>query len=234
MRTGAHILHAFTVSLACALACAPADAQTVYRCKTERGVIYSQKPCGDDAERREMGPAKNAGVEEKAEPEEFTDLGEEAWTKATGAVEDVLSRLGAPDARYRVEGSEYWLYDSVGRIQNDQKQLIELLIVDGKAAQVNWLSEEVMRNTVAVAREIGDWEPPAGPRTKVFYVTGHDIRGLSKSALLGRFGQPSVKKIFNGIEVWEYREVPMSASDPRKLSLFVEFDGDVVRQSMGN
>src|SRR5690606_5991417 len=148
---------------------------------------------------------------------------ETAWSKATGMADDVLTRLGAPTARYRVGEAEYWLYDRVGRLQNGERQMIELLVVEGRASQVNWLSEEVMRKTIVVAREISDWEPPTAPRSKYFYATGEDIRGLSRAALVARFGQPDAKKIFNGIEVWEFRDVPTSAENPARRTLFIEF-----------
>ena len=205
--------------------------------KTDKGVTFSQHPCGKDAEKREMGPAKPADEQASAEDDEdkdFLDLGEEAWVKATGPIDEVLTRLGAPAARYRVDTAEYWLYDQVGRTQNGQRQLIELLVNEGRGTQVNWLSEEVMKSTIEIAREIGDWSPAPGPRAQKFYATGEDIRGLSKVALSRRFGEPDAKKIFNGTEVWEYRDVPMSPYETRRMSVFVEFEGDRVRQSMAN
>lgn len=212
-----------------------ASGQTVYRCKTATGIVYSQLPCADDAERREVkAPATAGSAGAAAATRAFVDIGADLLAALRGSAGEVRARLGDPAASYRIDEAEYWLYEHVGRIEDGQRQLAELRVVNDRAAQVNWMAEDVMRRGVIAARSFAGWQAPAGPRTKTIYATGKDLRGNSKAGVLALYGEPDVKKIFQGTEVWEYRGVPISRENPQLLTLYVEFEAGRVSVVNGN
>jgi hypothetical protein len=40
--------------------------------------------------------------------------------------------------------------------------------------------------------------------------------------------------VFNGREVWEYKEVQFAANNPQTLTIYLTFEGDIVASSAGN
>lgn len=213
---------------------AAGSAQTIYKCKTEQGVVYSQSPCSDTAEKRTVNaPAANADSGQ-AVSATFRELTQDERFALGGRSEDILERFGAPAARYREGEEERWLYPNLGRIDDGQRLCAELHISEGSSYQITWLPEAVMRKSVQAARRIGDWQPPTNPARRNFFISGSDPRGLGKAGVIARYGQPDLKKVFNGAEIWEYRGIPMAADNPQRLTLFIEFEGDTVSQSMAN
>lgn len=221
----------------CALAVGPAGAQSVYKCKTAQGVVYSQSPCGDDAEKRTVAVPSAPGSSDAASGPvgPFVELTRDERFMVGGSAEKIRQVWGPPAARYRKGNEERWFYPNRGVVENGVRQCIELHVDGDTAYQITYLSEAAMTKSVPIARRIGDWRPPSPMPTRRFYaVGGGDPRGMSKSAVVARFGEPDLKKIFNGIEVWEYHDIPMSQDNPQTLTLFIEFDGDRVSQTIGN
>lgn len=211
-----------------ALAAAPLHAQTVYRCKTAQGVVYSQRPCAPDAEKREMQPTRRANPV----------AGETITMAALDGIfmvseKDVVDRIGQPAARYRVGDDEYWLYPNACRLDGQQRVCAELLIREGASQQVNWLAEATMRKSVRVAQDIGSWKPPLSPPQRAFTIQGIDAVGRTRAMIAHKYGPPDVKRIDNGAEVWEYRGIQTSRIDTTPATLLIEFDGDKVKRISG-
>lgn len=204
-------------------------AQSIYKCKTPGGVMFSEKPCGEDAKKLSLkasGGRTSASRHERsgalpAVPvQKFDGLPFEA--------DAVIAAIGPPAASYTHRGTEHWLYPNAVREEGGQRACPELLFEDGQRFQTNWLPEDVMHDSVRAARAIGDWQRRAPVQDKRFYAVGEDVRGAHKAAVVRRYGEPDAKKVHAGREWWEYERVPVSADNPQRLTLFVEFDGDVV------
>ncbi len=60
------------------------------------------------------------------------------------------------------------------------------------------------------------------------------VKGQSKSQVVGKFGQPDAKRIFDGREIWEYRKVKFSTESPSSLTVYLTFDGNIVAESAAN
>ena len=227
MKIGAGVLVYF-------LLCSVCWAQTVYKCKTEQGVIYSQSPCADDAEKRTVSPPSPASDDRAVGSGGFRELSQDELFSIGGASEDILQRFGPPAARYRKGDEERWFYPNLGQIENGARLCAEIHISEGSSYQITWLPEAVMAKSVQAARRIGDWRPPTNPPRRNFFITGSDPRGLAKPAVVARYGEPDLKKVFNGVEIWEYQRIPMDASGAQNLTLYIEFEGNSVSQSMAN
>jgi outer membrane protein assembly factor BamE (lipoprotein component of BamABCDE complex) len=91
-----------------------------------------------------------------------------------------------------------------------------------------------MKRSVQVARGLADWDQPDSTREKSFSVGDTVVMGQSKSQVVGKLGQPDAKRVFDGREVWEYRDVQFAASNPQTLTIYLTFDGDIVASSAGN
>ncbi len=91
-----------------------------------------------------------------------------------------------------------------------------------------------MQKTVRAAESIDGWTQPGGTRPKSFSVGDTMVMGQNKSQVVGTLGQPDAKRIFDGQELWEYREVQISADSPQTLTIYLTFEGDVVANASGN
>ena len=54
------------------------------------------------------------------------------------------------------------------------------------------------------------------------------------SNVVSKPGQPDAKRVFNGREIWEYKEVQFAANSPEILTTYLTFEGDIVASSAGN
>lgn len=219
------------------LALLPASvaAQSIYKCRTPDGVMFSEKPCGEDAvklsEKRSSGTTsatrhQRSGSLPAVPIERFESLPQQA--------EAIIALVGPPAASYTHRGTEHWLYpNAVGEVSG-VRACPEVLLEDGERFQITWLPEEVMQRAVVAAQAIGGWERSGPVVDKPFFATGTDLRGERKAAVVRRYGQPDAKKVHAGREWWEYERVPVSRDDPRQLTVFIEFDGDVVASSAAN
>ena len=119
-------------------------------------------------------------------------------------------------------------------VRDGQRTCPELLIEDGQMFQITWLPEAVMKKSIVAAQAIAGWERPGPVKDKAFLVSDTDIEGERKATVVRRLGQPDAKKVFNGREIWEYERVKLAAGSADTLTIFVEFEGDIVASSVGN
>ncbi|MBD8524629.1 DUF4124 domain-containing protein [Pseudomarimonas arenosa] len=225
-------MNVWMVVVLCLLA-GQAGAQSVFKCKTPQGVVYSQSPCSDDAERREVKSPGPASAEVASGP--FVEVTREELSSIGSSAAELQERWGPPAARYFEGKEERWFYPNRGLIEDGVRKCFEAHVDGDIVYQFNYLPEPVMAKSVQAARRIGNWRPPSPPPRRNFYMTGNnDPRGSSRASVVARFGEPDLKKVFFGTEIWEYHNIPMAPNDPQTLTLFIEFDGDRVGETMGN
>ena len=75
---------------------------------------------------------------------------------------------------------------------------------------------------------------PSSIRKKSFSVGDTVVVGKSKSQVVSKLGQPDIKRVFNGRELWEYQDVQFAADNPETLNIYLTFEGDIVASSAGN
>lgn len=212
-------------------------AQTMYQCKTPGGVMFSDKPCGEDAKKLTLRGSSGATSAGPAPVAELPPVPFEKFRYLPNDPEKVLEIVGPPTASFTHRGTEHWLYPNVERINDEGILTHPELLVDPEDGvfQQNYLPADMMKRAVRAAAAIGDWQRSGPVQTKPFYATTSGIaNGDRKTAVVVRLGQPDAKKVFNGNEWWEYEQVRMSPENPQLLTLFLEFDGDVLISSAGN
>lgn len=224
------------LALGLLLVAVTASAGSIYKCNTSEGVVFSQSPCAPDAVKLKSGNRKPAGSAVDAAPDAgggsldvrlFDEIGAE-----TAAV--IVETVGPPAARYTHDGTERWLYPNAVKVSDDGRLSPELFLENGRHFQTSWIPEDVMKRSVPVAAGLSDWVQPESTREKSFFVGDTVVMGRSKSQVVGRLGQPDAKRVFNGREIWEYRDVRYAASNPQTLTIFLTFNGDIVASSAGN
>ena len=203
-------------------------AGSIYKCDTEEGVVFSQRPCAPDAVRISAG-RKRAGQSTNGKA---VDAALFDQIRANSA-KVIIETVGRPAASYIHDDIEHWLYPNVVKEADGQRVSPELLLENGQHTQTNWIPEEIMKNSVEAARAFADWVQPAFTQEKTFFVGDTVVMGRSKSQVLGKLGEPDAKRVHRGREVWEYREVRFSASTPETLTIYLTFDGDIVASSAG-
>lgn len=213
-----------------------ATAGSIYKCTTSEGVVFSQSPCAPDAVKLKSGKRKsarqlvdgqNGASAGSLDVQLFDEIGAE-----TAAV--IVETIGQPAARYTNDGTEHWLYPNAVKLSDDRRISPELLLENGRHFQTTWIPEEVMKNSVQVARGLTDWDQPESTQEKSFSVGDTVVMGKSKSEVVGKLGQPDAKRVFDGQEIWEYRAVPFAANHPRTMTIYLTFNGDIVASSAGN
>ena len=60
------------------------------------------------------------------------------------------------------------------------------------------------------------------------------VVGKTKADVIEKLGQPDVKKVFNGKEIWVYRKVKMAADKPETISIYLTLEDGKVTESVGN
>lgn len=221
------------LALGLLIACTPVFAGSIYKCNTKEGVVFSQTPCAPDAVKLQTGKKRTAASAINGHDAGSIDakLFDEIGAKSAQVIIDTV---GPPAARYTHDGTEHWLYPNAVDLRDDQRVSPELLLENGTHFQTSWIPEDVMQDAVEVARGLANWQQPATPRPKSFTVGDTVVMGNSKSQVVGRLGEPDAKRVYRGREVWEYRDVPFAANNPRSLTIFLTFDGDIVTSSGGN
>lgn len=146
----------------------------------------------------------------------------------------VIEKVGAPAARYQGGLYEYWLYPNAVRERDGVRRCVEAVFKSGKMTQMNFLTEETMKKSVEIVKGFGDWAPSAEVKVKEFYALGTSMVGKTKTEVVEAFGQPDVRRVFNGKEVWDYQKVPMEKGSEKQLTVFVEFEDDKVSGTTGN
>lgn len=211
-------------------------ATSIYKCKTPRGVTFSEKPCAPDAEKIET--KRSAPRQSFAAPsgkplqmvaiEKFEEFGMFSTT-------DIIERVGRPAASYTHGDTEHWLYPNAIRQSDRGRYCPELLLRDDQKFQTNWAPEDVMKKSVAVARGFANWTQPSEVKEKrAGFLKDTAVVGKRKAGVVAKLGQPDGKRVYNGKEIWEYEKVRMASNKPDTVIIYIEFDGDVVTSSVGN
>ena len=207
-----------------------ASAGSIYKCNTAQGVVFSQTPCAPDAVRLKTGKKRAGHFANGRAPVDaalFDEIGAES-------AKVIIETVGRPAASYTHDGTEHWLYPNAVKESDGQRVSPELLLENGRHFQTSWIPEDVMKDSVVVAKELLDWNQPSSPREKSFFVGDTVVMGRSKSQVLGKLGEPDAKRVHKGREVWEYRDVRFSAGNPETLTIYLTFDGDIVASSAGS
>ena len=210
-------------------------ATSMYRCKTPRGVTFSDKPCAPDAEKlqikrsvpRQSFAAPSGAPLQRVEVEKFETFG-------MFSTQEIIDRVGHPAASYTHTDTEHWLYPNSVKESERGRLCPELLLRDGTKFQTNWLPEDIMKKSVAVAKGFANWTQPTEVKEKRFRASDTGVVGKRKAGVIAKFGQPDGKRVYNGKELWEYEKVRLSSNDPETVIIYLEFEGDVVTSSVGN
>ena len=228
-------LRAVSATLAFALWPAIGLSTQVYKCETASGVVYSAQPCADDAQVVNVRSRSTGGAAARPTAVNQPPIDTEKFDNLADLdAEAVLSEIGLPAGLYYNNDLEYWFYPNACRDEG-RRECVLLLVKDDRPVQINWLGEQEMQQSAEIARSFGGWRPPEQVRDKTYSITGlGDLRGLSKTTLVARVGQPDVKRVFNGVEIWEYRQVRMQPGASERLTMYVEFDGSEVVNSSAN
>ena len=224
------------LAIASLLAGAPAFAGSIYKCNTQDGVVFSQTPCAPDAIKLKSGKSKRATQPTNGQETLTAGLIDVRLFDKVGAksAEAIVELVGHPAAKYIHNGDDHWLYPNAVRIDGDRRLCPELYLRDGRQYQISWIPEDIMRKSVIAAQGFSDWKEPGSIRRKAFSVGDTVVMGKSKSQVVSKLGQPDAKKVFNGREIWEYKEVQFAANNPQTLTIYLTFEGNIVASSAGN
>jgi hypothetical protein len=229
-----NILRLFAIGLL--FGAADGLATAIYRCNSPDGVTFSERPCGAHAVQVKAETSAPASTSHAARPGEFLSLIDSAKFGALGvrSASAIIAVVGRPTATYRHGGTEHWLYPNAIRRSELGAHAPEILLKDGKSFQINWLPEDVMHKAVAIAKGFANWAPPEEIREKGFSLSDPMLVGTKKSSIIKALGQPDGKRVSNGNEIWEYQKVRLALDKPETVTIYLEFDGDVVTNSVGN
>jgi hypothetical protein len=214
----------------------------IYRCDTADGVVFSQVPCAKQGVQvRVTKPAtaqepSQAAAAVSAEPDhgaQWIDVGK--FEHLAGSTPEVIVRqVGKPAASYLHDGIEHWLYPNAIKVLDNKRHCPELLLHAGASPQINWVPEGIMQKSVTIAEGFAGWKQPSKVIVKPFIVADTGVQGQSKSIVLRKLGEPDEKRVFNGREVWEYQKVRLVREKPKTVTVYLEFDGDLVVSAAGN
>lgn len=216
--------------------CATAGAQSIYKCKTPGGVMFSQKPCGEDAVKlssKKSSGSTSATVRQSTRRQPTIDI-EKFRRVGVSTAAEIIELIGPPAASYTHRGTEHWLYSNASKEINGQPVCPEILLENGESFQITWLPRETMLKAVVAANRFKGWERPGPVKDKPFVISDTDVQGENKTTVVRKFGQPDAKKVFNGHEWWEYEKVRLNSGDAQSYTLFLEFEGDTVASSAAN
>jgi hypothetical protein len=224
------------LALGLLVAAGAASAGSIYKCTTSEGVVFSQSPCAPDAVKLKSGKKRSTrqaddGQSSASDGELDIQLFDEIGAESASTI---VETIGQPAAKYTHDGTEHWLYPNAVKVSEGRRLSPELLLDNGRHFQTTWILEDVMKRSVEAARGLVDWDQPASTREKSFSVGDTVVMGKRKSEVVGKLGQPDAKRVFDGQEIWEYREVPFAANNPRTMTIYLTFNGDIVASSAGN
>ncbi len=209
---------------------------SIYKCTTEEGVVFSQSPCAPDAVMLKSGGSKKPNPADAEAREPVEEAGDATIFDALGSenADVIIDRAGQPEAKYTHDGTEHWLYSNYVKTSAGARVCPELLLENGRAFQVSWIPQDIMKKSVEVGRRLADWKQPGAVGKKAFTLENTDVQGQSKSDVTAKFGQPDAKKIANGREIWEYRKVHVAEGSTDTYTIYLAFDGDTVVSSVAN
>jgi len=224
------------LALGLLIAAIPAFAGSIYKCNTQEGVVFSQSPCAPDAVKLQSGTEQKSSRSTTAQSAPAAGHIDVRLFDEVGAedAETIIATVGHPAARYTHDGTDRWLYPNTVLVEDGRRLSPELLLENGKHFQTTWIPEDVMKQSVKVAKRLANWRQPESVRDKVMSLAETAVKGQSKSQVVGKFGQPDAKRVFDGREIWEYRKVRFSAESPSSLTVYLTFDGSIVAESAAN
>ena len=200
------------------------SASAIYRCDTSNGVVFSQKKCGDDAVQLTVKGSRRAI--QQGSPS--VAVSSKLLNGLDGAsVQQLLDKIGQPSAKYTYKGVEHWFYANIEKDINGEDRSPEILLQNGYSFQISWLPTDEINERVTLAQKIAAWSPSTSQRKQIS-VEDFDVKGLSRSEVVEKLGEPVAKTISNGQERWEYLGVPAGTATNTYVTVFVDFDGDLV------
>jgi hypothetical protein len=206
----------------------------VYKCNTPDGVVFSQTPCAEDAEEVDIkNDSPGRGAAGAMGGTVRTTVTDDGFDFAYSP-EELVEKFGQPAAKYTFDGTSHWFYPNGCKKEVGGAQCPEYLMENGTVFQITWLSEAIMIKSVTSVRKFAGWSQPATVSKKRFTAADTGVVGENKTTVTSRFGPPDAKRVFNGRELWEYRQVPMGPSNPDTLTIFLEFEGNKVFSAAGN
>ncbi len=218
------------------LSAAPAFAGSIYKCNTQDGVVFSQTPCAPDAIELKYGKSKRAKQSTNGQERPTAGMIDIRLFDKVGAktAEAIVELVGHPAAKYIHNGDDHWLYPNAVKVEGERRLCPELYLRDGREYQISWIPEDIMKKSVIAAQGFSDWKEPSSIRKKTFSVGDTVVMGKTKSQVVSKLGQPDAKNVFNGREIWEYKDVQFAANNPETLTIYLTFEGDIVASSAGN
>ncbi len=218
------------------LSATPAFAGSIYKCNTQEGVVFSQTPCAPDAIKLKSGKSKRPRQSSNGQETPTAGMIDIRLFEQVGAetAEDIVELVGHPAAKYTHNGDEHWLYPNAIKMDDNMRLCPELFLRNGRQYQISWVPEDIMIKSVSAAKKLSDWKEPSSIRKKTFSVGDTVVMGNNKSQVVSKLGQPDAKRVFNGREIWEYKEVQFAANNPETLTIYLTFEGDIVASSAGN
>lgn len=147
---------------------------------------------------------------------------------------EVLAAVGPPTATLRKQDRVCWYYDrevpSMG-----EKGRPELHFMEGEVRATVYYPASTMSDLIATARLLNGIEPsrPTAPRPKAFtFEEAFPLAsGKTKSEIIRAFGEPTMKRILAGKEVWQYDDLVREAGRNRLLA--IQFEGEVAADVQG-
>ncbi len=218
------------------LSAAPAFAGSIYKCNTQDGVVFSQRPCAPDAIELKYGNSKRATQSTDGQERPTAGMIDIRLFDKVGAktAEAIVELVGHPAAKYIHNGDDHWLYPNAVKVEGERRLCPELYLRDGREYQISWIPEDTMKKSVIAAQGFSDWKEPSSIRKKTFSVGDTVVMGKTKSQVVSKLGQPDAKNVFKGREIWEYKDVQLAANNPETLTIYLTFEGDIVATSAGN
>lgn len=218
------------------LSAASAFAGSIYKCNTQDGVVFSQTPCAPDAIELKYGKSKRATQSTNGQERPIAGTIDIRLFDKVGAktAEAIVELVGHPAAKYIHNGDDHWLYPNAVKVEGERRLCPELYLRDGREYQISWIPEDIMKKSVIAAQGFSDWKEPSSIRKKKFSVGDTVVMGKTKSQVVSKLGQPDAKNVFNGREIWEYKDVQLAANNPDTLTIYLTFEGDIVATSAGN
>ena len=147
---------------------------------------------------------------------------------------EVLEIVGPPTATLKKKDRVCWYYDrevpSMG-----EKGRPELHFMGGEVGAIVYYPEATMSDLIATAKlQKGiEHSPPTAPRPKTFtFEQAFPLAsGKTKADVIRAFGEPTMKRVISGKEVWQYDDLVKEAG--RDHMLAIQFDGELAVDVQG-
>lgn len=126
----------------------------------------------------------------------------------------VLEILGEPDARWIKKDRIVWYYKDRVDWSDGTPFNGAVHIVEGEVISVVNYPMEWMDDKIATAELNADWLPSEGQSNISFgheEILGLVQKGDSKQSVVAALGEPSMKSVLRGQEVWQWNDIVSSA-----------------------